>query len=137
MKDRVDIETPQKNARAIENGFPIALISQVAECESWRKEVYRPLSYIHKWWARRLGSVFRAIIIASCARKDQMVEQLLWRRVAFPDTVIFDPFMGSGITIHEAIKLGCHVIGKDINPVAFTMVHAALQNCSKEEVQTT
>jgi putative DNA methylase len=113
--------------RAIENGFPVGLVSQLAEHESWRKEVYRPLSYIHKWWAKRLGSVFRAIIIGSCLDRDQNIGAALHQPVAFPDTVVFDPFMGSGTTIHEALKLGCKVIGRDINPVAFRMVHAALQ----------
>lgn len=126
-----------KDKRAIENGFPIGLISQLAEHESWRKEVYRPLSYIHKWWAKRLGSVFRAIIIASCADWNQDVTELFWKAVDFPNTVVFDPFMGSGTTIHEAIKLGCRVIGRDINPVAFTMVHASLQHYSREAVRRT
>ena len=30
-------------AAALERGFPIAEISQVAEPESWRKEINRPL----------------------------------------------------------------------------------------------
>ena len=57
-------------SHAIENGFPIGFVSQLAEHESWRKEVYRPIYYIHKWWARRLGSVLRSIIIARCIEKN-------------------------------------------------------------------
>lgn len=127
--------TPLEGKRAIENQFPIALVSQLAEHESWRKEVYRPLSYIHKWWARRLGSVFRAILIASCAEEHADIASLLWQPVRFPDVIVFDPFMGSGVTIHEAVKLGCRVIGRDINPVAYTMVHTALQPYRQEDVQ--
>lgn len=121
-------------AHAIENGFPAVLVSQVAEHESWRKEIYRPLSYIHKWWARRLGSVFRAIIIAGCTDGQQDVARLLWKPVTFPDVVVYDPFMGSGVTIHEAVKLGCRVIGRDINPIAYTMVRTALQGYDRTEV---
>jgi adenine-specific DNA methylase len=121
--------------RAIENGFPIGFVSQLAEHESWRKEVYRPIYYIHKWWARRLGSVFRAIIIASCVDKKQDVARLFYEPIEFPDMVVFDPFMGSGTTIGEAVKLGCRVIGRDINPVSLTMVKAALQNYSEREVR--
>jgi putative DNA methylase len=124
-----------KRDRAIENGFPVGLVSQLAEHESWRKEVYRPLSYIHKWWAKRLGSVFRAIIIGSCLGEDQDVGEAIHQQAAFPDTVVFDPFMGSGTTIHEALKLGCKVIGRDINPVAFHMVHAALQPVTQGEAR--
>ncbi|HSH81897.1 MAG TPA: DNA methyltransferase [Herpetosiphonaceae bacterium] len=118
----------------IENGFPAALVSEVAEHESWRKEIYRPLSYIHKWWARRLGSVFRAMIIAGCVDGHENVTDLLWSPVAFPEKVVYDPFMGSGITIHEAVKLGCRVIGRDINPVAYTLVHTALEPYDRNAV---
>ena len=44
--------------KAIEFSFPFEEISEVAEIESWRKEVHRPIYHMHKWWARRLGSVF-------------------------------------------------------------------------------
>lgn len=131
LKDKED----NSIKKAIENGFPIGTISQLAEAESWRKEIYRPIYYLHKWWARRLGSVFRAIILASCIGQDEDVEQLFYRKVKFPDVVIFDPFMGSGTTIGEAVKLGCRVIGRDINPVATTMVTAALQRYSRTEVK--
>ena len=48
-------------ARAIEDAaFPFESLSDIAEMESWRKEINRPLSHIHKWWAQRLGTVFRA-----------------------------------------------------------------------------
>lgn len=132
-----DYPSPLGKKRAIEHGFPIALVSKLAAHESWRKEVYRPLSYIHKWWARRLGSVFRAILIASNLGEDDDVASLLWQPLRFPDVVVYDPFMGSGVTVHEAVKLGCRVIGRDINPVASTMVHTALQPYDRAEVQAT
>ncbi len=123
--------------KAIENGFPTGFVSQLAEHESWRKEIYRPIYYIHKWWARRLGSVFRAMIIASCVDTEQDVAQLFYEPIQFPEVVIFDPFMGSGTTIGEAVKLGCQVIGRDINPVSLIMVKAALQSYSEQEVRDT
>src|SRR5262249_32758795 len=42
-----------------------------------------------------------------------------------PDTVgklVLDPFMGGGTTVVEALRLGCHVIGVDLNPVAWFVV---------------
>ena len=36
--------------------FPFEAISRAAEVESWRKEVWRPIYHMHKWWAQRLGS---------------------------------------------------------------------------------
>jgi hypothetical protein len=35
--------------KAIETDFPFAELSRVAEAESWRKELNRPLAHIHKW----------------------------------------------------------------------------------------
>jgi len=120
--------------RAIEDGFPLETISRLAQHESWRKEIYRPIYYIHKWWARRLGSVFRAIILSCCVSKGEAVETLFYTPISFPDVVVFDPFMGSGTTVGEALKLGCRAIGRDINPVAVGMVTAALQEYSRREV---
>jgi putative DNA methylase len=129
--------TTVNRLKAIENGFPKGFVSRLAEHESWRKEVYRPIYYIHKWWARRLGSVFRAIILGSCLERTQDVECLFYEPTKFPNVTVFDPFMGSGTTIGEAVKLGCRVIGRDINPVSLIMVSTALQAYSTREVQET
>jgi len=47
----------------IERGFPIEQVNDIAEKEGWggARQWYRPIYTMHKWWARRLGSVFRAI----------------------------------------------------------------------------
>lgn len=123
--------------KAIEDGFPIGLISCLAERESWRKEIYRPVYYIHKWWARRLGSVFRAIIVGSCSESGKNIEDIFYKQTRFPNIVIFDPFMGSGPTIGEAIKLGCRVIGRDINPVSHLIVSTFVQKYKREDVLST
>ena len=49
--------------KPIEFDFPIEQINEIAEREAHAKEKYRPIYFIHKWWARRLGSVFRTIIL--------------------------------------------------------------------------
>lgn len=120
--------------RAIENGFPSLEISEIAERESWRKDIYRPIYYIQKWWARRLGSVFRAIILAAALPADTDPLELFYRPVQLPDTVVFDPFMGSGVTVGEAHKLGCKAIGKDINPVAYSAARTALRHVNRDEL---
>ncbi len=45
----------------IEKGFPIEKVNELAEKESRAKMYYRPIYTMHKWWARRLGCVFRSI----------------------------------------------------------------------------
>ena len=109
-----------------DDAFPFERISDVAELESWRKELNRPLYHIHKWWAQRLGSVFRAILLGALAPPGTDIFDAFYRPGRLPDPVVFDPFMGSGTTLGEAAKLGARVIGRDINPVAHFLVRNAL-----------
>lgn len=125
-----------RGPRAIEEGFPFEWLSEIAEVESWRKEVYRPPYHVHKWWARRLGSVFRAAIIAAAAPRGSSVGDLFHEPVRLPGLVVFDPFMGSGTTVGEAHKLGAAAIGRDINPVAHRAVRLALSSVDRNEVQS-
>lgn len=120
----------------IEKDFPIGFLSQLAEQESWRKEVYRPVYYIHKWWAKRLGSVFRGIILAACAKEESDIQENFYKSINFSNITIFDPFMGSGVAVGEAIKLGCKAIGRDINPVSATIVKASLSQYNPNEVES-
>jgi len=122
--------------KAILNNLPIGNLSRIAEKESWRKEIYRPLYYIHKWWAKRLGSVFRGILLSCCLSETADLSQEYYNFHNFSDITIFDPFMGSGVTIGEAIKLGCRVIGRDINPVPASMVETLLTKYEKREIKT-
>ena len=114
--------------------FPFEEISEVAEIESWRKEVHRPIYHMHKWWARRLGSVFRAVILGASQPAGADIMRLLYEPVNLNGLVVFDPFMGSGTTVGEAHKLGCTAIGRDINPVAYRLVKTALSPLSQKRL---
>ncbi len=120
---------PRKNdMRLIEtDAFPFEFLSQLAERESWRKEVHRPIYHVHKWWAKRLGSVFRGILLGtSLPRGRRPCRRRFTRSHRFRIPTVFDPFMGSGTTIGEAHKLGFTALGRDINPVAVESVRTAL-----------
>lgn len=122
-------------ARAIEeDAFPFEAISDIAEMESWRKEINRPLSHIHKWWAQRLGTVFRAVVLGTFAPKGDDILKLFYSHVQIPNAVVFDPFMGAGTTATETVKLGARAIGRDINPVAYFLVRNALATHNRERV---
>jgi putative DNA methylase len=123
--------------KAIESDFPIIEISKLAEKESWRKEINRPLYHIHKWWAKRLGSVFRAIILAAINpdKSDPWLD--FYKFHNFKGKIVLDPFMGSGTTLGEALKLGCKAIGCDINPISTFLVQQALTKVSEDELRGT
>ncbi len=116
------------------DSFPFEFLSTLAEQESWRKEIHRPLSYLHKWWAKRLGCVFRGIILGCAIDDCANFEEEFYRRQNLC-MVVLDPFMGSGTTIFEAHKLGCVALGRDINPVAVRAVKTALGPMDWERLQ--
>ncbi|WP_296643911.1 DNA methyltransferase [Roseinatronobacter sp.] len=120
-----------------DDDFPFELISDVAEIESWRKEINRPIYHIHKWWAQRLGTVFRAITLGALTPSGTDILSAFYRPVRLKDLTVFDPFMGSGTTIGEAAKLGVRAIGRDINPVAHFLVRNALAFHDREAVLQT
>lgn len=124
--------------RAIEcDDFPFEQLSRIAERESWRKEIYRPIYHVHKWWAQRLGSVFRGILLGALTPRGTNVLELFYSPARFPDKVVFDPFMGSGTTLGETLKLGGQAIGRDINPVSYLQVRTALTLRDSEELERT
>jgi putative DNA methylase len=121
---------------AIEVDFPIVEVSQIAEQESWRKEINRPIYHIHKWWATRLGSVFRAITLAALSRPDTDTWQAFYDHHQLAGKIVLDPFMGSGTTLGEALKLGAKAIGCDINPISSFLVQQAFTRVPEAQLRS-
>ncbi len=125
------------DARSIEDSrFPFEEISKVAQRESWRKEINRPIYHLHKWWAQRLGSVFRALALGAFNSPEADIIDLFYKPSRIKGTVL-DPFMGSGTTLGEVLKLGGRAVGQDINPVAFFLVNNALNLPHRDAVLKT
>jgi adenine-specific DNA methylase len=87
---------------------------------------YRPLIGVHKWFARRPGTLFRALILSELG--EQRIEQSYFHGHSFSDKHILDPFMGGGTTVVEANRLGCMVTAADINPMAWWIVRQEIQD---------
>jgi len=121
-------------ATALECDFPLIEISRIAEQESWRKEINRPLYHIHKWWATRLGSVFRGIALGALSPPETDIWKKFYQTHNFDGKVVLDPFMGSGTTLGEAVKLGAKAIGCDINPVSTFAVRQLFAPVTKAQL---
>lgn len=121
---------------ALEESFPIIEISQVAEQESWRKEINRPLYHIHKWWATRLGTVFRGITLGALSKPGTDIWKNFYETHNLAGKVVLDPFMGSGTTLGEAMKLGAKAVGCDINPVSTFLVRQAFTPVNESELKS-
>lgn len=128
----LDVSVPFSTA--LEVDFPAGPLSRIAERESWRKEVHRPATSTHKWWAKRLGSVFRGIIVGSLTDSRAQMLNAYETGAGLDAITIFDPFAGSGTTVVEAAKLGANVIGWDINPVATLVQRQAVQAWDPDEL---
>ncbi len=103
--------------------FDVELANKLAHLESYNKHLYRPNSYLHKWWARRCGSTFR-LILKSLVEVDSSRDY--YAPGGLEGRVILDPMLGGGTTLHEAIRLGANVIGFDVDPIPVLQAKATL-----------
>ena len=117
------------------DAYPFEFISEVAERESWRKEIHRPIYHLHKWWAKRLGSIFRGILLGAALDEGADLHDAFYASHDFADVTVFDPFMGSGTTVGEAHKLGFTAFGRDINPVAVESVVTAMGPMDRARIE--
>lgn len=133
--------------RYIERSFPIVQLNPLSQRE---RNAFKPIYKMHKWFARRSPSIFRAILLASALpyedengeRVDLMKEfyeghandPRLKREDGTPLRVL-DPFMGGGTTVVEALRLGFDVTGLDYNPIAWFIVKGETTPVDLDELQ--
>jgi len=65
-------------------------------------ETHPPMYLMHKYWARKPANIVAQYI----------------QKYSKTDEIVFDPFMGSGVTLIESLIQGRKAIGADINPLA-------------------
>ena len=120
----------------IENRFDPVFTSKLALKEKQIQQSYRPLIGVHKWFARRPGSVFRNLIISEFEEGKQCLEELYFQSNNF-DGLVADPFMGGGTPIYEANRVGLNTVGADINPMAYWVVKQTLSPLDLVEFERT
>ena len=131
------VPPPQREARAdesrsgLERQFDPTFATRLALREKQIQQNYRPIIGIHKWFARRPGTVFRSLLLAEYNGAEPL-ETSYWREHKL-NGVIADPFMGGGTPIYEANRLGFSVLGADTNPMAFWLVSQALGHLDTQE----
>jgi len=109
---------------SIERGFDVAFTARLAASEKQIQQAYRPIVGVHKWFARRPGSLFRALMLAEFAAEP--LAEAYWKGHAFPERSIADPFMGGGSSVFEANRMGFRVAACDVNPMAWWVVRQEL-----------
>ncbi|HEC33120.1 MAG TPA: DUF1156 domain-containing protein [Chloroflexi bacterium] len=58
----------------IETAFDVSFVAQLAQREKQIQQHYRPVIGVHKWFARRPGTLFRALLLAEFADGKSLVE---------------------------------------------------------------
>ncbi len=139
----VDFNDPGRPLTCLEVDFPIAPINALSKVEG---NAGKPIYQMSKWWARRRSCIFRAILIAAGIKAPDDPEKagrLVWeyfyanhqKAGNFRGMKVLEPFMGGGTTLVEGARLGYHVIGNDLNPVAWMVVKNEVAGSDPEQVR--
>ena len=141
--ETVDFSDPDRPKTCLEVDFPIIPINQIAAIEG---NAGKPIYQMSKWWARRRSSVFRSMLLAAAMKApddESEAAKAVWdvyyanhqKRGALRHLRVADPFMGGGTTIVEGSRLGMHMSGCDLNPVAWFVVKNEMADVDREEVK--
>ena len=110
----------------IERILDIPFIADLALREKQIQQSYRPIIAVHKWFARRPGTLFRGLLLSEFL--DKPLREAFYQSNRLKGIKVADPFMGGGTPLIEANRLGCDVVGFDINPMAYWIVKQEIEH---------
>jgi adenine-specific DNA methylase len=110
----------------IEHNFDVPFVAAMALREKQIQQNYRPIIAVHKWFARRPGTLFRALLLSEFS--ESTLRDIYFEANTLAGIRVADPFMGGGTPLLEANRLGCDVIGYDINPMAYWIVRQEMEH---------
>lgn len=119
---------------SIETRFDIPFVADLALREKQIQQNYRPIIAVHKWFARRPGSLFRSLLLAEFV--DEPLSASYFRGHDLEGVAIADPFMGGGTPLIEANRLGCEITGFDINPMSAWIVREEIEHLDLSDYRT-
>jgi adenine-specific DNA methylase len=111
---------------SIETRFDVPFVAGLALREKQIQQNYRPIIAVHKWFARRPGTLFRSLVLSEFGK--EALQDIYFRANDFSGLKIADPFMGGGTPLIEANRVGCDVAGFDINPMSAWIVREELEH---------
>ena len=109
---------------SLERRYDDALIAGLASAEKQVQQSYRPIIQVHKWFARRPGTLFRGLLLSHF--DDRPLAESFFEGHDL-EGVVLDPFIGGGTTAYEANRLGLSVVGYDTNPLSRWIVSRKLE----------
>ena len=82
-------------------------------------KAHTPMYLMHKWWARKPHNVVAEYI----------------KRYSKEGDIVLDPFVGSGVTAIEALKLNRKAVAVDLDPMAIFITEMSSQPVSLEKIK--
>lgn len=115
----------------IERDFDVPFIANLALREKQIQQNYRPVIAVHKWFARRPGTLFRGLLVSEFV--GGRLQEAFYRAHDLHGHRVADPFMGGGGPLIEANRLGCDIVGYDINPMSYWIVRQEIESLDLDE----
>lgn len=115
----------------IEKQYDVSFISNLALREKQIQQNYRPIIAVHKWFARRPGTLFRGLILSEFQK--EALRESFYRSHDFNGLTVADPFMGGGTPLIQANRVGCDIAGYDINPMAYWIVREEIEHLDLQD----
>jgi putative DNA methylase len=119
----------------LEEALPVVGLSRIVAADRRTRD---PVYLAHRWFARRPPALLRGILLAASLPAGASHSEY-WSHFAdgcsnpLAGLTVYDPFHGGGTTLIEAGRLGAHVAGRDIDPVASRLVRHQFQSMDLEE----
>jgi putative DNA methylase len=109
----------RQGPRLVETWFPSVEVSRLVAAD---RRLRDPVYGVHRWFARRPATLVPATESAAS----------FWEkhRAAGPwlsGASVYDPFIGGGTSLVEAARMGAHVAGRDVDPLAVALVNTELR----------
>src|SRR5258708_34555272 len=95
--------------------LPVEELAALAVREGRRP---RPIYQVHRWFARRFGSAFRALLTAAFLPVGADFWPSYYSSADWRGRSVLDPFVGGGTSVVEAQRLGARLTGVDVDAVA-------------------
>lgn len=117
----------------IEKHYDVPFVANLARREKQIQQNYRPIIAVHKWFARRPGTLFRALMLSEFS--DLPLQDAFYQTGNLQGKTIADPFMGGGTPLLEANRMGADVLGRDINPMSYWIVRQEMEHLDLDAYQ--
>src|SRR6266508_6635032 len=99
----------------IEKDYDVSFVAAMALREKQIQQNFRPVIAVHKWFARRPGSLFRGLLLSEFDDRPLARSYFDGHEI---EGIVLDPFMGGGTTLFEASRVGLSIVGYDTNPLS-------------------